>query len=128
MAVPNRFQQRSGRIDLLLLDADFDFLTTPPVWLTPTLLNSWANHAGFATVQYSQAPNGMVTLKGSADTGVSGTIIFNLPAGFRPAAARAFPIVANTVFGFVTIDSLGNVQVFGNPAVSLDGISFLGEV
>lgn len=113
------------------VDANFQALGKGSAWVSPTLLNSWANAGGsLATVQYSQDPDGMVNLKGSATGGLTATVMFVLPDGLRPTATRVFVALSNNALAFVTIDQSGNVTLFGSNSgnSSIDGIQFLGEV
>lgn len=57
-------------------------------WVTPTLLNGWVAYGGsYRTVQYRRL-NNVVYVRGMMKGGTvtPGTVIFNLPAGFRPSA------------------------------------------
>jgi hypothetical protein len=56
-------------------------------WYDFTLLNGWANYgSGFETAQYYRAGNKRVYLKGviSGGTATQGTVLCELPEGFRP--------------------------------------------
>lgn len=58
-------------------------------WIVPALLNSWvAFGAPYAAAAHYRRINGVVYLAGLIKNGVttSGTVLFNLPAGFRPLA------------------------------------------
>jgi hypothetical protein len=102
----------------------------PEAWIAPTLLNSWVNHgAGFSNVGYHKDPWGYVHLRGLAASGSSATsVIFTLPAGYRPASERVFASVANDAFCEIRVQTDGDVfaQAGGSTAnfTSLDGISF----
>lgn len=58
---------------------------------TPTLQNSWvAYDAAFADVYYCKDEEGYVTVQGviKDGTAVNPTVLFNLPAGYRPAKSE----------------------------------------
>ena len=55
-------------------------------WITPTLLNSWAQQNSINyPVRYMKDSMGFVHLKGVLNSGTYNTIAFNLPVGYRPA-------------------------------------------
>ena len=90
--------------------------------------NSWVNQgAGYAVASYYKDAAGFVHLQGLIQTGLVGTVIFTLPAGFRPTSANTYYATGYSVFSSIAIDSVGNVicSVKGTTSVALDGISFL---
>lgn len=92
--------------------------------IAPTLAGTWTNlGAGQPDVTYWKDPFGMVHLEGAV-TGGGADTIFTLPAGYRPAAAQLFPVVANAVFSYLQIATTGVVSCPAHIAVSLNGISF----
>lgn len=61
-------------------------IAPPPVWIAPTLLNSWTNAGGpYNPAGYFKDILGFVHLRGVIANGVGGAVFFNLPAGYRPA-------------------------------------------
>jgi hypothetical protein len=65
----------------------------PEAWIAPTLLNSWVNvGAGFATAGYRKTPWGEVQCRRLLKDGTmtNGTVLFNLPVGYRPSASQYF--------------------------------------
>ncbi len=98
-------------------------------WKKPTLTNSWA-YGGSDTSEpaYTKDPDGIVHLRGSVAGGMSDTVAFTLPPGYRPAAISLFPVYADEN----TTDSLyigadGKVYPLGDDVqyfTSLDGVSF----
>lgn len=98
-------------------------------WITPTLINNWTNFgSGFSNAAYCKDAMGFVHTRGTVGNGTSGTAVFQLPAGFRPAAKLLYPTAAGSVSTPIVIDSSGNLVYTGSTvAVSLDGISFLAE-
>lgn len=96
-------------------------------WIAPTLINSWVDYGGtYDTAGYFKDKFNVVHLKGAIKTGTSGTTAFTLPEGYRPSAGKAIATVAaGGTFGFIDIDSAGNVVVTGtNTFVSLEGVSW----
>jgi microcystin-dependent protein len=99
------------------------------VWLTPTLQNTWVNYSnGYALARYRKQ-RGVVYLQGLVAGGTS--IIFNLPAGFRPVGGTLIFTVTSAAStpSRVDVDVAGNVTflVGNNGYVSLAGISFPAE-
>lgn len=111
--------------------------STQPGWTAPTLLSGWVNYgAPWAVAGYKKNTVGTVILKGfiKGGTTTSGTIIFTLPAGYRPLEKQNFVVGcfdgASYQFAQVDVDSSGNVRIEyapGNGFLSLSGISFPAE-
>lgn len=110
----------------------------PPV-IAPSLLNSWVNFgAPWLPAGYWKDAGGTVHLEGLVKNGTTttGTPIFALPAGYRPAGDVSFIVrgVEGTSQGAASlqiISSSGQVQVVAttgftavNDALALDGITF----
>lgn len=98
----------------------------------PTLLNSWVNYGiGLSPAGYYKDPYGRVHLKGTIKSGTvtSGTVLFTLPAGFRPLETLIFPVDSNNAHGRVNVQANGDVVIIlGNAThLSLSGISFAAE-
>jgi hypothetical protein len=97
-------------------------------WTAPALLNGWVNYgAGFNPVGYWRDPHGVVHLRGVVKSGATATsVIFVLPAGYRPANREAIAVDAGGAFGRVDVLPSGDVTpVFGSVAyMTLDGITF----
>mgnify|MGYP000406658769 CR=1 FL=1 len=107
-------------------------------WTAPTLLNSWVNYgAAYNTAGYMKDAQGFVHLRGLVKTGVAGTVIFILPAGYRPVKQELH--IVNTYIGAtndswdetadyprIDITTSGDVECVVGFAgwVSLDGITF----
>lgn len=88
---------------------------------------TWVNFGGTnATAAYYKDPFGLVHLKGTVKTGVIGTTIFTLPAGYHPQEAEIFAVASNGAFGVVTVNPDGTVVASAGSAtyVSLAGITF----
>lgn len=95
-------------------------------WITPTLENSYASHAGII-VQYRRV-NSVVRLRGSfTKAGVSGKPAFTLPEGFRPTQQEIYTLGAYpSGTSAVNIETNGQVIVTGTlPEYgSLSGMTF----
>lgn len=82
-------------------------------WASPTLLNSWSNlGSGYVAARYKRRA-GVVHVQGTitGGTATDGTVLFNLPAGFRPSAAMQLAVAAGSVSGVgrVEVQANGNV-------------------
>lgn len=108
-----------------------------PSYIAPTLQNGWTNMGGsFATVGYFKGPDSVVHLKGmiKAGTVTNGTVLFNLPAGYRPLNEHRFAVPSGNgtsdVFGEISVQAIGNVAIIAGSGaggwISLD-CSFLAE-
>lgn len=98
-------------------------------WVAPTLLNSWVNFgAGGQPAGYCKDSQGFVRLKGLVKSGTPGatSVIFTLPAGYRPANNSHHAVPSNALFGFCRVDSSGSVIAYAGSGTwfALDGISF----
>lgn len=103
-------------------------------WTPPTLLNSWVNFgAPYDDAGFFKDANGIVHLRGLVKNGSSGSaIIFQLPAGYRPANSKLFSTIVSGATGCeMTIDSGGDLYSPSGSAsttwTSLENISFLAE-
>ena len=94
---------------------------SPPAWINPVLLNNWANVGGtLASCQYRKFDN-IVEIKGivqplTGTTPASGSILMNLPSGYRPLQTRYFGQWANSsgayVMGLFRIGNNGDCSLF----------------
>lgn len=94
-------------------------------WRKFVLVGAWVPHSStYFEPGYTKTPLGRVELRGAAKSG-SG-LITSLPKGYWPARQVTFPVVTNTGFGQLTIDTSGGVTLTsgGNTLVSLDGVFF----
>ena len=115
-----------------------DDVVTPESWTAVTFQNSWVNHGTtLHDAAYTKLPNGLVLLRGAiknTNTLTFGTVMFTLPAGYRPSARRyRFPVWAQVAGGPVQtyLDVASDGTCFtGNPSsevptlLSLDGAMF----
>ena len=99
-------------------------------WVPATLLNSWQRFStSDAVPAYTKTPDGFVRFRGNLNGGASGTAVFFLPAGFRPAENRHMSVAAPNggVFAnaIMRVMSNGEVAFFydaGTTWVSMDGV------
>jgi hypothetical protein len=107
----------------------------PPPWIRPDLRADFVPTANFAVPGYFKDCLGFVHLKGSVTTAAGagiGTVIFQLPMGYRPAEYQRFSVEG-------TLSTYQCLQIgpdgFVVPAVAIGAggntfltLSFLGEV
>ena len=104
-----------------------------PTTITPTLLNGWSNFgSGHAPAAYWQGSDGAVHCEGliAGGTVTSGTVLFQLDPGFRPAAIIPFPAVSASGFARLDVGADGTVKTNTGVSatyVSLSGIHFLAR-
>jgi len=99
-------------------------------WITPTLSGAWVAFGGSEQAPaYSRTASGMVLLRGVAKSGTVPSTLFTLPAGFRPLGNRRFPVVANNLFGYISIIATGvvTIEAGSNVYVDLAAVSFRAE-
>lgn len=112
-------------------------VTTTARWTDATLENSWATATGYGDPGYRIDSDGVVHLRGAADSGTYGSsAIFTLPAGYRPADPVSFPAAqSNATFepsgrvnistaGVVTAPAITSIQTGTSTFLSFEGISF----
>lgn len=107
---------------------------TPPAYIAPTLLNGWKNHGDTpqwkqSVAGYRKHDDGTVELTGLVDGTATGTNIFNLPVGYRPANQKAIPVCCSAngdAIAFLKIQPNGNVLLStGAPTfIFLTGVRF----
>jgi hypothetical protein len=102
--------------------------------IAPSLQNGWANYGGaYTPAGYWKDKNGIVHLTGliQGGTTTSSTILFTLPAGYRPYGTELFVQHSDSADRDVRVDVLadGNVKIAETAGswVSLAGISFKAE-
>lgn len=99
-------------------------------WKVPTLLNAWVNYgSGFNPAGYWKDSFGVVHLRGVVTSGVIGSIIFNLPTGYRPVNTEALIalrfVTAGIEFGRVDIANTGTVVAASTVAAGGATVTFL---
>lgn len=113
-------------------------------WQYPAaLLNGWVNNdaagTGTGTVRYRKFPSGLVILQGLIRAGAAstGTDMFVLPAGYRPAEQEIFLVFCNNaspnfqvrvdVLANGTVDHVGPPITNTTGNISLSGIVFYAD-
>ena len=89
---------------------------------------SWSAHAENSVYYYKDA-NNIVHIGGQVQSGTIGSVVFALPAGFRPQSISRFAVPSNGAFGECYIDAGGQVYALVGDATrfSFEGISFYAE-
>lgn len=103
-------------------------------WQTPGLQNGWVSYDGgafFATPQYTKGSDNIVRLKGIVKSGTTtnGTVIMNLPAGYRPKERVLHASVCADAYCRIDILPNGNVELYVSSATwtTLDSVTFIAE-
>lgn len=103
-------------------------------WQTPTLQAGWIPYDGgafFATPQYAKGSDNIVRLKGIVKSGATadGTVIFTLPAGYRPKERQLATSVCFDAYCRMDILPNGNVELYQANAgwTAIDSITFVAE-
>jgi len=117
------------------------FANADSAWNYPGLSNGWAGYGGGSTAysqpRYRRLPSGLVLLQGlmanSADP-AAGTVIFNLPAGYRPAIQLLCGATCSNGIARIDITSTGDLQFMGyiigsgaSPWTSLANLQFFAD-
>lgn len=102
---------------------------TQEAWTAPTLQNSWANvGGGYSIAGYYKDTLGRVHLRGYIGSGTyaDGTLLFTLPAGYRPTYAMILNSTTNKTHSEVRVFTDGTVKIYGagSAYLSMDGLSF----
>jgi hypothetical protein len=102
-------------------------------WQAPALVAPWANYGdAFAAAAYRK-DGGRVQLRGLVKGGVGGSVVFALPAGFRPPAQQIYSVVTDaSAPARVDVKTNGEVLVSqpGTGAIvwlSLDCVAFFAD-
>jgi len=98
-------------------------------WIPPALLNSWSNLGGSYAPASFRKLGQLVTIRGTITGGdmTNGTIVFVLPAGYRPPFVQQFSgaSTSSSPRARIIIRQNGNLQIYDfDEAPALDGISF----
>jgi hypothetical protein len=120
------FPASTGSISAVLLSPQSIIGQADTGWITPTLLNSWTNYgSGWNTAGYRKIA-GIVYLKGLVTGGTQGTVVYNLPAGFRPIGGMHFANVTSTAgAGSGNVNANGDILARGTTGYwSMDNVSF----
>ncbi len=109
------------------------FPSSYTTWSTPALQSGWVFFGpNYTSPQYTKSSDGVVTVKGflKSGTATNGTVIFNLPAGYRPAKRLLMNGVSNDSHVRIDVNTNGNITVEGGASsswLSLDDIVFVAE-
>jgi hypothetical protein len=100
-----------------------------PSWIAPQLQNGWGNAAGTQVAGYRRDSDGRIWLRGFISGGQTsaGTVLFNLPQGYRPSASEILPACPSaSSFVSIYVDPNGNVTLNTSSGsnISLTGVSF----
>lgn len=101
-------------------------------WTGLTLQSGWLPYGGFATPQYTKGPDGIVKVKGLIQSGTTtgGTVIANLPVGYRPAATSLQNGVCNLTLCRFDVQPNGNIIAYDGVSATwsaLENITFMAE-
>jgi hypothetical protein len=101
-------------------------------WTNLGLQNSWIAYGGFSSPQYTKGSDNIVRLKGLIKGGstINGTVVANLPAGYRPKERLLLAALCNPqVWCRTDVLPNGNVELYLSSSswTSLDNITFLAE-
>jgi hypothetical protein len=101
-------------------------------WTNLTLQNGWQIYTGYAVPQYTKGPDGIVKVKGLIGSGTTtaGTVVANLPAGYRPAAVSLQSAACNLVYCRFDVQTNGDIVTRDNVSATwsaLEGITFMAE-
>lgn len=107
---------------------------SPGEWIALDLQNGWAPRTGYFTPSYRllSDSNEVEFAGGMIDgTATNGTVIANLPAGYRPAYDQPAPVVANNGYTIgVFVRSSGDVELFHfeGTSPSFSAVYFVGSI
>ncbi len=102
---------------------------TPGTWQAPVLNAGWVLYNTGSPVGYRKDALGTLELRGGVKNGTTadGTVLFTLPAGYRPNQNRIFLVRTVNGVGQLNVDVGGEARIYGvtdATIVSLDGIRF----
>lgn len=102
-----------------------------PDWIDLTLAGAWV---AFGSPEddpgYWRDSAGIVRFRGVAKSGTVPSTLTTMVEGFRPVGKRRFPVVANNVFGYVSVTAAGviTVEAGSNVYVDLASINYRAEL
>ena len=114
----------------IALDVDLSGELLQEAKQTATLQNSWVNYGGdYEQASFWKDSCGVVRLAGLIKSGTTTaeTVIFNLPAGYRPQKSEKFFCVSLNAICVIDVYTSGNVAIktgANSGWLSLSGISF----
>jgi len=102
-------------------------------WRDLVLQNGWVKHSDilFAPPQFTKTKENIVLLRGliSSGTITTGTVLFNVPEGYRPEYTVLCDLQTSTGIGRIDIDPSGNgiVATVSSAWTAFDGIFYLAQ-
>ena len=98
-------------------------------WATPALSGTFGQQGSYYTAQYLKYMDGRVVLRGNLLAGAAGSLIFNLPVGYRPGSPLTFATASSAGPGtsIVEVRTNGDVWCITRDAAGgtgLNGVSF----
>jgi microcystin-dependent protein len=77
----------------------------------PAFQNGWVNYTGLQNMKFRKDPFGKVQIEGDVRNGTNGSVICNLPAGYRPPNDSYAPCVGSggAAGNFVAVFTNGNI-------------------
>lgn len=107
----------------LLLVEDITTVSPGPTqdtpWTAVTFQNSWANYgSGYQTCQYRRVGD-MLQLRGVMTGGVSGSVPFTLPAGYRVPALIEVSVIGTGTAPRLALQTDGSVTCFATGPVGI---------
>jgi len=98
-------------------------------WATPTLSGTFETQSDYYPAQYIKQQNNQVQLRGNLLAGAAGSLIFNLPAGYRPSNVCTFATASSSAPGTSIVEVRVNGDVWcisrdGTGGTGLNGVSF----
>lgn len=86
-----------------------------------SLSNSWVAYSADFVVQVKRTPDGVVHVRGMIKNGATtaGTLLFTLPAGYRPAVAFNTIVSSNNAAASLLVGSDGTVKIYSGSATWL---------
>jgi hypothetical protein len=97
-------------------------------WIAPTMGNSWVNFGSTWETAAYMRKGGVVYIRGliKGGTVATGTVIFTLPAGFRPAGDTHFDVSTNGLHGEMNVYADGRVAT--NVGITTTWVSLRGLI
>lgn len=109
-----------------LLEARTAILEADSGWIIPAFQGTWGNYGGTQVPARYRKKAGIVHVQGLVNGSNIGTVIFNLPVGYRPAYNTINASVANNAFARVDYEPNGNVSyISGANTAPAGGGTFL---
>jgi hypothetical protein len=89
-------------------------------WTPVTFQNSWGNvGTPWTPAAYRKDGQGFVHVKGVVIGGANNTVMFTLPAGYRPGAQENYPASSSGAYAQVRLGTDGTVYVVIRPATDI---------